>query len=100
MLSNLAPRIDDRMRARLGAYLVPAFAQLFERHYTGVGAPRPVAAEVLGVEDRRDSTSLFVDVVNEVILPRLEAFDLPARQAIESALAPQADDDAIGAATD
>ena len=100
MLSNLAPRIDDRMRARLGAYLVPAFAQLFERHYTGVGAPRPVAAEVLGVEDRRDSTSLFIDVVNEVILPRLEAFDLPARQAIEAALAPQADDDAIGAATD
>jgi hypothetical protein len=100
MLSNLAPRIDDRMRARLGAYLVPAFAQLFERHYTGVGAPHPVAAEVLGVEDRRESTSLFIDVVNEVILPRLEAFDLPARQAIEAALAPQADDDTIGAATD
>jgi len=100
MLSNLAPRIDDRMRARLGAYLVPAFVQLFERHYTGVGAPRPVAAEVLGVEDRRESTSLFIDVVNEVILPRLEAFDLPARQAIEAALAPQADDDTIGAATD
>jgi hypothetical protein len=100
MLSTLAPRIDDGMRARLGAYLVPAFAQLFERHYAGVGAPRTIAAEGLGVEDRRDSTSLFIDVVNEVILPRLEAFDLPARQAIEAALAPQPDDDAIGAATD
>jgi hypothetical protein len=100
MLSSLAPRIDGGMRARLGAYLVPAFAQLFERHYTGFGAARPPAAEGLGVEDRSDSTGLFIDVVNEVILPRLEAFDLPARQAIEAALAPRADDDAIGAATD
>ena len=87
------------MRARLGAYLVrrsPGCSTALH----GVGRRRPVAAEMLGVEDRRESTSLFVDVVNEVILPRLEAFDLPARQAIEAALAPQADDDAIGAATD
>ena len=79
---------------------MPAFAQLFERHYAGVGARRPIAAEGLGVEDRRDSNALFIDVVNEVILPRLEAFNLPARQAIEAALAPQPDDDDIGAATD
>jgi hypothetical protein len=39
MLSHLAPRIDDGMRARLGAYLVPAFAQLFERHYAGAATP-------------------------------------------------------------
>jgi hypothetical protein len=100
MLSSLSRRIDDRMRARLGAYLVPAFAQLFERHYTGFGAPRPPAAETLGVEDRRESTALFIDVVNEVILPRLEAFELPAREAVAAALAPQPDDVAIGAATD
>jgi hypothetical protein len=100
MLSSLAPRIDDGMRARLGEYLVPAFAQLFERYYAGVGAGGPLAAEALGVEDRRDSTALFVDVVNEVILPRLEAFDLPARQAVEAALSPRDDDDAVGAATD
>jgi hypothetical protein len=100
MLSNLAPRIDARMRQRLGEYLVPAFAQLFERHYAGAGAPRPPAAETLGVEDRRDSTSLFINVVNEVILPRLEAFDLPARDAIQAALAPRPDDAIVGAATD
>jgi hypothetical protein len=31
-------------------------------------------------------------VVNEVILPRLEAFDLRAREALEAALAPKADE--------
>ncbi len=30
MLQTLAPRLDGRMRGRLGAYLVTAFAQLFE----------------------------------------------------------------------
>lgn len=100
ILSTAAPRIDDQMRARLGAYLVPAFAQLFQRHYTGLGAPRPPAAGVVGVESGRDSTALFIDVVNEVILPRLEAFDLPARQAVAAALAPEADDADGVAATD
>ena len=56
MLSSLAPRIDDGMRARLGAYLVPAFAQLFERHTRASARLAPAAAEALGVEDRRDST--------------------------------------------
>jgi len=100
MLSNLAPRIDTRMRERLGAYLVPAFAQLFERHYTSLGVPRGPAMETLGVEDHHDSTALFIDVVNEVILPRLEAFDLPAREAIAAALASDALDDDVDAATD
>lgn len=99
LLSQLAPRIDAAMRARLGAYLVPAFAQLFEK-YDGAGVQRPRALETLGVGDRRDATALFVDVVNEVILPRLEAFDLPAREAIAAALAPPPDDGGIGAATD
>ena len=42
------------------------------------GAP-PGGGGGAGRAGRRDSTSLFVDVVNEVIVPRLEAFDLPAR---------------------
>jgi hypothetical protein len=93
MLQNLAPRIDGRMRERLGAYLVPAFARLFDRHLTSGGAPgtQTVASKVL-----------FVEAVNEVIVPRLEAFELPAREAVEAALAaPDAADDAvIWAATD
>ena len=75
-----------RMRARLGAYLVPAFAPAVRAALHGVEHPAR-CGRVLGVEDRRDSTSLFIDVVNEVIVPRLEAFDLPARQAVEAALA-------------
>ena len=97
----LAPRIDDGMRARLGAYLVPAFGQLFERHYAGAAAPHVPAIETLGVEDRRDATKLFIDVVNDVILPRLDAFDLPGREAVQAALAPSAHDDGVvWAATD
>ena len=38
MLSSLAPRIDARMRRGLGQYLIPAFAQLFERHRAAAGA--------------------------------------------------------------
>ena len=101
MLSHLAPRIDDGMRARLGAYLVPAFGQLFERHYAGAATPHLPAIETLGVEDRRDATKLFIDVVNDVILPRLDAFDLPGREAVQAALAPSAHDDGVvWAATD
>jgi hypothetical protein len=39
-------------------------------------------------------------VVNEVILPRLEAFDLPARDAIAAALATDVLDHDVDAATD
>jgi len=102
VLSHLAPRTDPPMRRRLGEYLVPAFAQLFERHYTAAGAPCPPPVEILGVEGRHDSTALFVNVVNDVILPRLEAFDIPAREAVVSALsAPETSDDVVvWAATD
>ena len=39
MLQSLAPRIDAPMRKRLGAYLVPAFARLFDRHLTSARRP-------------------------------------------------------------
>ena len=90
LLQGLAPRIDAGMRERLGAYLVPAFARLFDEHLGGGGSN--------GV----DSKTVFVDVINEVIVPRLEAVDFPARAAVEAALAaPDAMDDPIAwAATD
>jgi hypothetical protein len=90
MLQSLAPRIDAGMRERLGAYLVPAFARLFDEHLGSAGS-NPV-----------DSKTVFVDVINEVIVPRLEAVDFPARAAVEAALAaPDAGDDPIAwAATD
>jgi len=87
LLQHLEPRIDARLRERLGAYLVSAFARLFERHAT---SPAGTTAD----------KGLLVDVVNEVIVPRLEAFELPAREAVEAALAPPTDDAVIWAATD
>jgi hypothetical protein len=100
MLSSLAPRIDGRMRRRLGDYLVPAFEQLFERHRAAAGMRHPTGADALGVLDHQDWTTLFANVVNEVIVPRLEAFDLPARAAVEAALTPPAEECVVWAATD
>src|SRR5262249_6176512 len=56
LLQQLEPRIDARMRERLGAYLVPAFARLLERH----GGPAKPAADKV----------LLAEVLNEVIVPR------------------------------
>jgi len=87
LLQHLEPRIDTRLRERLGAYLIPAFTRLFERQ---AASPGKTTAD----------KGLLVEVVNEVIVPRLEAFDLPAREAVAAALAPQSDDAVIWAATD
>jgi hypothetical protein len=88
LLRHLQPRIDVRTRERLGDYLVPAFARLLERH----GETRKHA-----VGDQ----ALLVEVINEVIVPRLEAFELPARPALEAARAAADVDEPIAwAATD
>ena len=84
LLQNLSPRIDAGMRERLGAYLVPAFTRLFDEHLGGAGS------------NAVDSKTVFVDAINEVIVPRLEAVELPARAAVEAVLAaPDAEDDVI-----
>jgi hypothetical protein len=90
MLQTLAPRMDAEMRARLGAYLVTAFARLFDKHLPAYGAGLRAF----------DSKATFVEAVNEVIVPRLEACDFPARTAVEAALAAPSDDVVIWAATD
>lgn len=89
LLQQLEPRIDARMRERLGQHLIPGFARLFDRHATPTSTGKSSA-------DR----DLLIEVVNEVIVPRLEAFELPAREALAAALAPAADDAAFWAATD
>jgi hypothetical protein len=85
LLQQLEPRIDTRMRERLGGYLVPAFARLFDDH----GVTREPATD----------GALIIEAVNDVIVPRLEAFELPAREAVIAALAPP-DDPVVWAATD
>src|SRR5207253_2513897 len=37
LLQQLEPRIDTRLRERLGAFLVPAFARLLDRHGARAG---------------------------------------------------------------
>jgi hypothetical protein len=89
LLQQLEPRIDARLRERLGAFLVPAFARLLDRH--GARARRADA-----------DAALLLVAMNEVIVPRLEAFELPAREAFEAAHTASDDDDdpIVWAATD
>lgn len=90
MLQTLAPRLDGRRRERLGAYLLTAFTRLFDKHLP-----------TYGIGSRSfDSKAVFVEAVNEVIIPRLEACDLPARMALDAALAAPSDDGVVWAATD
>jgi hypothetical protein len=90
MLQTLAPRMDAPTRARLGAYLVTAFTRLFDKHLPAYSCGSRAF----------DSKAIFVEAVNEVIIPRLEACDFPARAALDAALAAPADDVVIWAATD
>ena len=74
----------------VGCLSVTAFARLFDKHLPPYGA----GARAF------DSKATFVEAVNEVIVPRLEACDFPARAAVETALAAPTDYVVIWAATD
>ncbi len=85
LLEELDPRIDRRMRARLGEYLVVAFAHLLEhelRHIPARPAPS-AAAEAVGVCDGRAARQLLFATIEDVIVPGLGAHGLPARAAWE-----------------
>ena len=85
VLAELAPSLDDAMRARLGEYLEVALAHLESHelaHLNPNAAPPPEGA-CLGLCNGRDARTLFYATVNEVILPGLEAHGLPARAAWE-----------------
>ena len=90
-----ANQLVDPMQ-RLGIPIVV----LLQRNVAEILSNIRLLGRLTGVAERGDATALFLDVVNEVILPRLEAFDLPAREALAAALAPSPDDGTIGAATD
>jgi len=87
LVERLLPRVDAATRARLDAYLVPAFRQLLERHYVPDHLARPISAPEVGVDDTRASCALFLDVVTTVIVPGLEAHGLDARAAVAIASA-------------
>ncbi len=81
LLEELGPRLDDRLRERLGQYLVPAFRQLAERHYLGDQETASDLACTIGVCDARDTSELFLGTVSQVIVPGLEGYGLPATAA-------------------
>lgn len=89
LADRLLPRIDAAARARLDEYLVVGFRQLLERHYVPesfeLGAR--VAVPSVGVDDAREASRLFLDVVTGVIVPGLEAHGLAAADAVAVAAA-------------
>jgi hypothetical protein len=89
LVDQLLPRIDAPTRERLSEYLVPAFQQLLERHWVPDEIPLHdrIAVPSVGVDDARDASRLFLDVVREVIVPKLEAHGLGARSALLAAAA-------------
>jgi hypothetical protein len=81
--------LSHAARERLEAYLVVALAHL-ERHelsHLPLLAPPPDGAK-LGLCNGADARTLFYETVEVVIVPRLEALGLRARQAWELARAP------------
>ncbi|MCB9566446.1 MAG: ferritin-like domain-containing protein [Myxococcales bacterium] len=88
LLEELEPRLDRRLRARLGEYLVVALAHLRAhelRHIPARAAPSS-AAEAVGVCDGNAARELLFQTIGEVIIPGLCAHGLPARAAWERSL--------------
>ncbi len=89
LLEELAPRLDRPLRARLGAYLIPAFAHLraHQLHHIPDRPAPSTAAEAIGVCDGHRARALFLATVEDIIVPGLCAHHIPARAAWRRALA-------------
>lgn len=86
-LGQVWPELDEEEREAFAAYLPVAF-RFFERDvlgkvpkiaYEGRALGDPLWA--LGVRDAASTRDLLYDTVEQVIVPRLEAFGMPARRA-------------------
>ncbi len=79
----LGPRLDAAGRARLAAYLVDAFAHQvrYEVPKLPVVLGRRDEIAQAGVCDGAFARSIFVDTIETVIVPGLEAAGLSARAA-------------------
>ena len=83
MLGQLAPTLDKATKERLGDYLEVAFASLVEHelaHLPESSQPPPEGAE-LGLCSGSDARRLFLDTIQDVIIPGLEHHGIPARRA-------------------
>jgi hypothetical protein len=83
MLGTLAPELDAATKERLGDYLEVAFASLVEHelaHLPLASQPPPEGAQ-LGLCSGSDARRLFLETVEQVIVPALEHHGIPARRA-------------------
>ena len=83
LLPNLLNKGDDKLRERLGEYLVVAFAHL-ERHelaHLPLQANPPPEGATLGLCSGKSARALFYATVEGIIVPGLESHGLPAKQA-------------------
>lgn len=83
LLDEVSGGLNPEMRRRLGDYLAPAFASL--RHYEFNNLPEQCApssaGEAVGLCDGPSARKIFMDTVESVIIPGLEAHGLPAQRA-------------------
>lgn len=83
LLGILLPRLDDDARQRLTAYLVDAFAHQVAYEVPKLPLTPDLSEEVTqaGVCDGAFARSLFVQTIDDVIVPGLESVGLAARSA-------------------
>ena len=86
-LAEIAPSLDASSRARLGDYLEVAFAHLVEHElaHLPVSPGPPAEGVAYGLCDGGDARALFIDTVETVIVPVLEAHGLAGQLAWERA---------------
>jgi hypothetical protein len=82
-LARLAPMLDAGTKERLGDYLVVAFEALVEHElaHLPMSSKPPADGVIYGLCSGPDARVLFLDTIEEVIVPGLEAHGIPAARA-------------------
>jgi hypothetical protein len=88
LVEELAPGLDPRQRARLGAWLVAVFEHQLTFHAPFLAMPEASDRAVsIGAPDGPANWRVFLDTMTEVTIPGLERHGLAARRAWQVALA-------------
>lgn len=92
LLARLAPELDRGTKDRLGDYLEVAFAHLLEHElaHLPVTSTPPAEGVVYGLCDGTDARRLFLDTVEDAIVPGLAAHGLASRAAWQKAISVRA----------
>lgn len=86
-LARLAPTLDSGTKERLGDYLEVAFDALVEHElaHLPMSSNPPADGVAYGLCSGPDARVLFLDTIEEVIVPGLEAHGIPAKRAWNNA---------------